>query len=142
MANTNLSDDFRSPPTNITDEAVRILEKAISLIKAEIKDSKGAVARRAKACDSGTAEEVGLRGNGENAKHQLAIALDSISEAYARGKRWEKARCTLGPFSEIPVEPLFDLLAKAKCVFWCPSFIILSGRLAAERSSGFRRVET
>lgn len=94
-----MSDDFRSPPTNILDEAARILERAISLIKAEMaKDSKGVVARRAAACDGSVAEDVGLRGNGENARHQLAIVLDSLSEAYARGKHWEKARYTLGPY--------------------------------------------
>lgn len=114
--NPNLSDGFRSPPTNIIDEAVKILERAISLIKAEIQDSKSGVARRAKAWDSGAAEGVGLRENGESARHQLAIVLDSLSEAYARGKRWEKARCTL-----IFSQRFLDMLAKAKCVISCPS---------------------
>ena len=65
------------------DEAIQVLERALSLMKAEAAE----VSRVSRA--GGTAVH---EGSEEDVRHQVATVLDSLSEAYARGKHWEKAR--------------------------------------------------
>lgn len=74
------------------DEAVQVLKRAHEILKNEL----AATAAVAPGQESGSAvvdlSRGGSRGEGEVEK-QTAKVLDNLSEAYARGKHWERARC-------------------------------------------------
>lgn len=79
--------------SEVGEEAVDVLKRALEMLRTEAAAPAAASTAGVEAARAEVSSAVGIDRREEEVKEQTARVLDALSEAYARHRRWEQARC-------------------------------------------------